>query len=210
MKESTYKTELWLISVLSILLLGAVIFYSFKILEGNPTIEVGQKIDSLNGVYVYHNDGIRKVHGRNLAPDGYNLGLKYQCVEFVKRYYYERFNHKMPDSYGNAKDFFNPFLKDGEFNEIRGLLQFSNPSSTQPQVNDILIFSPTLFNQFGHVAIVSQVKDNEMETIQQNAGAFSSSRATYPLKFDNGKWKIQDSNALGFLRKKIIKTENFE
>ncbi|MFA0963395.1 hypothetical protein AB9P05_16445 [Roseivirga sp. BDSF3-8] len=51
------------------------------------------------------------VSGRNLTPDGYNLGLKYQCGEFMKRYYYLHLNHKMPDSYGHARDFFNPSLK---------------------------------------------------------------------------------------------------
>ncbi len=51
------------------------------------TYEVGDKVDSLNGVYVYYNSNVGNVSGRNLASDGYNLGLKYQCVEFVKRYY---------------------------------------------------------------------------------------------------------------------------
>ncbi|MDW5290896.1 hypothetical protein [Formosa sp. PL04] len=54
------------------------------------------------------------VSGRNTTPDGYNLGLKYQCVEFVKGYYYEHYNHKMPDSYGHAKSFFNSGIKDGK------------------------------------------------------------------------------------------------
>ena len=51
----------------------------------------GSKLDSLNGVYVYFNGSMRNVSGRNTTPDGYNLGLKYQCVEFVKRYYYKHY-----------------------------------------------------------------------------------------------------------------------
>lgn len=56
----------------------------------NPNLEhtVGEQIDDLNGVAIYFNGGVNTVEGRNLTPDGYNLGLRYQCVEFVKRYYF--------------------------------------------------------------------------------------------------------------------------
>ncbi|OCG61857.1 hypothetical protein [Gilliamella sp. GillExp13] len=64
---------------------------------------------------VYYNGSINNVRGRNIAKDGYNLGLKYQCVEFIKRYYYQRFNHKMPNSYGHAKEFFDPSIVDGKW-----------------------------------------------------------------------------------------------
>lgn len=47
----------------------------------------------------------------------YNIGLKYQCVKFVKRYYYEHLNHKMPDSYGHEKDFFDNTIADGQLNK---------------------------------------------------------------------------------------------
>ncbi len=40
---------------------------------------------------------------------------------------------------------------------------------------------PTLFNKFGHVAIVSKVSDNEIEVIQQNPGLFGSSREKFKL-----------------------------
>ncbi len=50
--------------------------------------DIGSIIDEFNGVAVYYNHNVGNVSGRNLAPDGYNLGLKYQCVEFVKRYYF--------------------------------------------------------------------------------------------------------------------------
>lgn len=46
----------------------------------------GAPLDSLDGVVVYHNVGMDNVSGRNVV-DGYNVGLKYLCVEFVKPYY---------------------------------------------------------------------------------------------------------------------------
>src|SRR5699024_11163535 len=140
--------------------------------------------------------------GRNLTPDGYNLGLKYQCVEFVKRYYYEHYNHKMPDSYGHAKDFFIEGLSDGAFVKRRNLYQYSNPGKTKPKEGDLLVYGPTAFNAYGHVAIVSKVKRNKIEIIQQNPGAYVPSREIYGLKNSGGKWAIDHGNIKGWLRKK--------
>lgn len=175
-------------------------------LSQNPSLstdpKIGDTIDNLNGVYVYYNGPERNVVKRNVAADGYNLGLQFQCVEFIKRYYYEYLNHKMPDSYGHAKDFFNSRLKDGALNPARNLLQFRNPSSSQPQVSDILIYAPTTSNEFGHVAIVSKVGKDSIEIIQQNPGPEVDSRETYNLKNKDGYWHIENSRIQGWLRKK--------
>src|SRR5437867_3070468 len=88
-------------------------------LNWNPQHRVGEPIERLNGVAVFYNGGVDHSSGRSLAPDGYNLGIRYQCVEFVNRYYYERLNHKMPDAYGHAKDFFQARLPDGARNTQR-------------------------------------------------------------------------------------------
>jgi surface antigen len=155
----------------------------------------------LKGVYVYYNGGVDNVTDRNTTADGYNLGLKYQCVEFVKRYYCEHLKHKMPDSYGHAKDFFDNTLKDGQKNKKRDLIQFTNVSSTKPKVDDLLIFDGTTFNRYGHVAIISNVTENEIEIIQQNPGPFSKSRVTFQLDSKDGKWEIKNKRILGWLRK---------
>lgn len=165
------------------------------------TYEVGDKVDSLNGVYVYYNSRVGNVSGRNLASDGYNLGLKYQCVEFVKRYYYEHYNHKMPDSYGHAKDFFSPGLADGALSSRRNLYQYTNPSKSKPKVGDLLVYAPTAFNKYGYVAIVSKVGEKKVEIIQQNPGSHAPSRVNFALKHSSGKWRIDKVNIVGWLRK---------
>lgn len=160
--------------------------------------KIGTVIDQFNGVKVYYNGSVGNVSGRNLSKDGYNLGQKYQCVEFIKRYYYERFNHKMPDSYGHAKDFFDAAVMDGQINPKRNLLQFHNGSPTKPEVEDIIVLG---WSKHGHVAIISQVNEHEIEIVQQNPGPNSPSRVTYPLIYQNGKWKIDHFRVLGYLRK---------
>ena len=161
-------------------------------------LKIGDKIDSLNQVNVYYNGSMGNVSGRNVV-NGYNLGLKYQCVEFVKRYYYEVYEHKMPNSYGHAKDFYNKKVKDGQLNKGRNLKQYSNPSKTKPKVGDLVVFDGHIFNKYGHVAIVSDVNNNKVELIQQNVG--KTSRVKFSLVHHNGKWKIAHERILGFLRK---------
>ena len=171
-------------------------FESYFFMSQN--VKIGDAIDSLNGVIVYYNGKTNHVSSRNISSDGYNLGLEFQCVEFVKRYYYEFFDHKMPNSYGHAKNFFDPNIKDGEINPERGLTQYSNPSNTKPQISDLVIFSGSIFNEYGHVAIISKVTENEIEIIQQNVG--TQSRDTFSLKLINRQYKINHSKIIGWLR----------
>jgi surface antigen len=169
-----------------------------KTTNWNPKYKVGQVVDELDGVKVYYNGGVRHTAGRSLAPDGYNLGLKYQCVEFVKRYYYKRYGHKMPDAYGHAKDFFDPALGDGQFNAKRGLMQYRNGSGMKPCRGDLIIFKPTFWNKFGHVAIVSEIRPDFVEIIQQNPGPFGRSRERFRVLDQN---KIENERIVGWLRK---------
>lgn len=208
------RVKRWTYLLLGLLILSLAGVWAFKEFNLNTNLykdfsdsdlstelAVGQQIDSLNGVFVYYNGGIDNVIGRNTTADGYNIGLKYQCVEFVKRYYYEHLNHKMPDSYGHAKDFFNNALSDGQINNQRKLTQYTNSSKTKPKVDDLLIFNGTAFNKYGHVAIISRVTENEVEIIQQNPGPSSKSRETFRLDNKDGKWEIKNGLVLGWLRK---------
>ncbi len=160
---------------------------------------IGDTLDVFNNVYVFYNKNFDNTSVRHLTDDNYNLGLKWQCVEFVKRYYYEHFNHKMPNSYGHAKDFFNADITDGKRNSDRNLLQFTNGSVSKPKVDDMVIFDGTLFNPYGHVAIISSVSEDKIEIVQQNVG--KKSRDNLQLHFKNQKWIIVDDSVLGWLRK---------
>ncbi len=163
--------------------------------------EVGESLDSLNGVIVYYNGAVDHVSGRNLAKGNYNLGLKWQCVEFVKRYYYEYLNHEMPDSYGHAKDFFEASIPDGQRNRRRALIQYHNPGKSRPELNDLVVFRGTVFNPYGHVAIVSHVTDGEVEIIQQNPGPTAPPRMKFALHQTENGWEIDNDLLVGWLRK---------
>lgn len=188
-----------------IALLLILVFLGFQIFKNtnlNPKHSIGEEIDSFNGVSVYHNGGVNNVSGRNVSKTGYNIGLKYQCVEFVKRYYLQYLKHKIPDSYGHAKSFYDKKLKDNELNKKRNLIQFNNLSSKRPEINDLIIFDGTILNKYGHVAIITKVSDNHIEIIQQNSGTFGSTRETFKIKKEQDKWKVLNDKILGRLRKK--------
>lgn len=162
--------------------------------------EPGDVVDSLDGVYVYYNGAVGSTYGRNASPDGYNIGIKYQCVEFVKRYYYEHYGHRMPDPWGHALDFFSPRLKEGKYCERRGLNQYHNGMGMKPAKGDLIIFNRTAGNPYGHVAIVSAVSDGEIEIVQQNPGPGKPSRINIPLVEKDGKCKVDSPRVLGWLR----------
>lgn len=177
---------------LLVVALSFVSFTSFHIYRG-------EVIDSFNGVPVYYNgENYTNVSGRNVTSDGYNLGLKYQCVEFVKRYYYEYYGHKMPNSFGHAKEFFDKTLPDRGFNQERGLLQFRNVRTHKPMVGDILVYDGYDGNPFGHIGIISKVTDTHVEMIQQNYG--TKTRQKLKLVEFAGIYTVADYDVLGWLR----------
>ncbi len=180
-------------------------FYFFLILSisflsfTSFNIYRGEVLDSYNGVPVYYNgENYTNVSGRNVTSDGYNLGLKYQCVEFVKRYYYEHYGHKMPNSYGHAKEFFDKTLLDKDFNQERGLLQFRNVRTHRPMAGDIIIYDAYYGNPFGHIGIITEVGEDYVELIQQNFG--TKTRQKLKLVEFAGIYTVADYDILGWLR----------
>lgn len=163
------------------------------------TVNIGEKLDELNGVAVYAN-GVTYLesHGRHFAADGYYYGKKWQCVEFVKRYYYDHYKHKFPNTYGHAKDFWDLNAAHGKVNKARALTQYYNDNTSKPAVGDLVCFP---FSEYGHVAIVSKVTDSSVEVIQQNISG--KTRDTYKLTSVAGKYTMSNgkNKPIGWLRK---------
>ncbi len=201
MKRSVF---LWLVLIIVTITISVIYSVNKSSFNPNTKYSIGQSIDSINEVLVYYNGMVGHNEGRNIAPDGYNIGMKYQCVEFVKRYYYQYYHHKMPDSYGNAKDFYDSGIVDSSVNNKRGLRQFSNGSVSKPMVGDLVVFDGHPGNIYGHVAIICSVSDSSVCIIQQNPGPFASSRAMMSLQLADKKWTILDKRLLGWLRKDTV------
>lgn len=128
--------------------------------------EVGLALDQYHNIPVFSNGlAYSKSYGKHYSKDGYYYGRKWQCVEYVKRYYYEELGHKMPNLYGNAIDFFDDKVPQGAFNAERGLVQYRNNDIVKPEPDDLMVFTNS---KYGHVAIVMDVGEDYVEVIQQN------------------------------------------
>ncbi len=107
----------------------------------------------------------------------------------------------MPYTYGNAKDFFNKSLASGQMNTDRALVQYKNGDSSKPQKGDLIVFDSYILNPYGHVAIISDVRDNGIEIVQQNPGPFGKSRVYLDMERKGANWLVKNSRVLGWLRK---------
>ncbi|MDR3585731.1 MAG: CHAP domain-containing protein [Desulfosporosinus sp.] len=187
-------SRLVLIGILLLSLGLGLHFFLRNLIEGRPP---GKIIDNYKSVPVYYNGpDCTKDKEESFSLDGYYCGLKWQCVEFVKRFYYVAKHHRMPDGFGNAKDFFDPFLSQGGLNQQRGLKQYINGGNEKPEPDDILVFTDP---PYGHVAIVTKVTTNTLEVIQQNV---KSSRQVFTLSVINHHFFVGTSwKPVGWLRK---------
>ncbi|RNC29127.1 MAG: Bifunctional glutathionylspermidine synthetase/amidase [Candidatus Dichloromethanomonas elyunquensis] len=156
----------------------------------------GTKIDEYKGVAVFSNGlNYMSSHGLSYSEDGYYYGYKWQCVEFVKRFYYEKYKLHMPDGAGNAKYFFNPQVGQGQLNEQRGLVQYLNGGDVKPREDDLLVFTD---GAYGHVALISEVGKDWIEVVQQNSEV---TREKYMLQYKAGKYYILgERKPAGWLR----------
>lgn len=159
---------------------------------------IGEKIDSYKNIEVYYNGIIySKAYGKNYSNDGYYYGQKWQCVEYIKRFYYEEKGHKMPNAYGNAKDYFDSNLQQGGLNKARGLIQYRNSGNVKPKPDDLIVFTDT---KFGHVAIITEVTDDYVEVIQQNVYGKTREKLKLIIK-DNQYFVGSKRKPAGWLRK---------
>ena len=193
MNRKAKGSHLWLylIAVPLVVCLGvaALLIYNQR--------RVGKIVDSYRSVPVYDNGLLFfRSYGKHYAPDGYYYGQKWQCVEFIKRFYHDAKQHKMPDVMGHAKNFFDETLPDGALNPKRGLLQYHNGSGERPRPEDLLVFADT---KYGHVGIVTDVQINRLEMIQQNI--LGHPRQLLSLTLSNGHYFVTTPRTpVGWLR----------
>lgn len=159
---------------------------------------VGDVVDVWRGVPVRANgQPYHRSHGRHVAADGYYYGRMWQCVEYVKRFYYDRLGHGFPDGMGHAKSFFDPAVPHGGWNAQRGLRQFVNGAGERPRLDDLVVWTS---GTFGHVAVVGKVGGDFVEVVQQNVREGSRMRLCLAGEAEGYRMGGEDGPA-GFLRR---------
>jgi hypothetical protein len=81
-------------------------------------------------------------------------------------------------------------------NKDRGMFQFKNGGTTSPQPDDLLVFD---IEPYGHVSVITAVRENEIEVVQQNIAG--KPRQSYQLEKKDGLFTIvAKKNPIGWLR----------
>ncbi len=167
----------------------------------------GQELGEFNGVKAYFNAGDTGNQGRHYSNERpqYDYGLKWQCVEYIRRYYKDVLSHEFGTK-GHAEDYFDSTIADGATNSIRGLTQYQNGSSRKPETGDLIVFWNNENNKsggVGHVAIIASVSNDSVTIAQQNVGTKFTESITL-TKTSNNKWVLGKSISgftKGWLRK---------
>ena len=171
-------------------------------------IKQGKITGSLDGVAGYYNGSNESTTWEShYSKDGFYYGEKWQCVEFVRRYYYDALQHKIPTK-GDARKWFTPGLEDGAAT-FDGLKQYNYAGrgtragnddgfSVKPQKGDILVLQT---GSYGHVAVVADVSDTNLKIAQQNVVDDGFITDIPIVKLSNGSWRLSEKSPLALLRK---------
>jgi glutathionylspermidine amidase/synthetase len=116
------------------------------------------------GVPAYVNDFIQKHHYLN----NIYTGIQWQCIEYVRRWYIQKFNITFP-SINHAIDIWDiPYLYHPITKKKFSFYSVMNSSNIEPKVGDILVFKKNETYPYGHVAIITRVKQDAIYLYEQN------------------------------------------
>lgn len=165
-----------------ILLFGIILILLYVVIRGDSVCGVTD-----NGVV-----GYCKISQYNLADhymDGLSTGKKWQCVEFVRRYYMQI--HRL--TFRSVADAYE-MMNLTEFIDIDTQkshpCQFHSPTESTPRRDDILILE---HEEYGHTAIIVAVHGDRIRIAEQNWKPWVSSEYSRELS-------VKDPLILGWLR----------
>jgi surface antigen len=154
-------------------------------------VAFGQWVGSFKGVDAYSNGSNGYVSGLYSC-----CGLKWQCVEYVNRFYVQALGHQNLKGTGNANAYFGTAAS-------KGLVAYGNSNATPPAVDDMLTSAG---GAYGHIAIVREVGPNYVKVIHQNwANSSPDNSMTLAMWYSNGKYTVEGFSGSypvqGWLRK---------
>lgn len=133
---------------------------NWSVSSSNQTnLSFGSIYGYIGNTAVYSNGPKYTSTSRN-SVNGYDTGLAYQCVELVRRFYYQYYGKQMGKGY-DAKNFF--------ANAYRwGMTAYSNGGGMAPKPGDVLCFNGNEGGGAGHVSLVAEVAADYVIVVQQN------------------------------------------
>ncbi|KEG14232.1 trypanothione synthetase [Trypanosoma grayi] len=147
------------------------------------------------GIPAYSNKHDMFFSGERSIDGNLFCGFKYQCVEFARRWLYERKLLVLPDVNWAVHIFQLKEVHDARTAAPVRCVAVRNGTSVKPIADSLLIYPSEEDNIVGHVAAITEVGDNWVRIADQNHrfhkwdGDYA---AQLPLKYENGVWTIED------------------
>jgi glutathionylspermidine amidase/synthetase len=180
-----------------IILLCGVLLY---INNSSYDLDFGSIVGSVNGVDSYSSYKAVKPYQKNYINNIFT-GLKWQCVEFARRYLIITKNITFKEI-NNAYELFDikhfTSLKDNSMIHIQ---KCKNGSHIKPYKGSLLIWKQMTDNINGHVAIITQINLDSIMICEQNYKNIkweNNYSRILKFKYNNG-YYIEDKNIIGWI-----------
>lgn len=147
------------------------------------------------GIPAYSNKHDMYFSGERSIDGNFFCGFKYQCVEFARRWLYERKSLVLPDIPWSVHIFNLKEVFDASTAKPVRCVAINNGTAEKPVADSFLIYPSEEDNPVGHVAVITEVGDNWIRIADQNhrfhkwEGNFS---AQLKLSYENNVWTVTD------------------
>lgn len=133
-----------------------------------------------NGTPAYSNGG--SAHGKSGFESNGSLGMKWQCVEFSRRWLWDHAGLMLPDIHIAAQIFSIPYVFNaaGEQVEVRPV---RNNSTEKPTPNSFIIYCSAVGSFPGHIGVIVEVTDTEVRVADQNRFCHPWDKKSYSQAF---------------------------
>jgi trypanothione synthetase/amidase len=152
------------------------------------------------GIAAHSNHLAHKDEGFHFnKEDGFQTGMKWQCVEFARRWLLHRKGLILPDVYFAHHIFYIPHVFDAQdITKTVPVRPVRNGTSAKPTADTLIIYSTQLGSFPGHVGVIVDVGDNYVRVADQNR-YFHKWTAPYSMEFPleqrpDGTWHIIDKH----------------
>ncbi|EAN88749.1 trypanothione synthetase [Trypanosoma cruzi] len=147
------------------------------------------------GIPAYSNKHESYFSGERSIDGNLFCGFKYQCVEFARRWLFERKSLVLPDVDWAVHIFNLKEVSDARTGKPVRCVAIRNGTAAKPVVDSLLIYPSDDYSPVGHVAAITEVGDKWVRIADQNH-RFHKWDANYaaelPLIHEKGVWTILD------------------
>jgi hypothetical protein len=189
---------------MSIVIFGLGLFSSI-LLNSNNTLEFGKELGMVNNVVAYSSYNKDKNLEKNYIKMNNKFiltGLKWQCVEFARRYLILNSNITF-----NEVDWAYQIFDLNNFitldNKIINIQKCVNGSNNIPKEGSLLIWDKYVdINCTGHVAIIVKVNNDNIMIAEQNRDNIkwnNNYSRNINIEYNDNKFIILDNNIIGWI-----------